>query len=76
MKLIIEINELDSIELIKNNNSMEEKHNSLQKMTNDLNKMFSNVKKNLNHKSYQKNENIDIWIEEEGICNYLLKKNK
>ena len=55
---------------------MEEKHNSLEKMANDLNKMFSNVKKNLNYKSYQKNENIDIWIEEKGICNYLRKKNR
>jgi len=73
MKLIIEIDNLDSMRLIKNNNSIEEKNESIKKMVNDLNQVFSNVKKNLNYKSYLKNDNIDIWIEEEGSCNYLIK---
>ena len=73
MKLIIEIDNLDSMRLIKNNNSIEEKNESIKKMVNDLNQVFLNVKKNLNYKSYLKNDNIDIWIEEEGSCNYLIK---
>ena len=73
MKLIIEIDNLDSMRLIKNNNSIEEKNEFIKKMVNDLNQVFSNVKKNLNYKSYLKNDNIDIWIEEEGSCNYLIK---
>lgn len=76
MKLIIEIDNLDSMRLIKNNNSIEEKNESIKKMVNDLNQVFLNVKKNFNYKSYLKNDNIDIWIEEEGSCNYLIKGGK
>jgi hypothetical protein len=74
MKIIIEIENLDSLQLIKNNNSIEEKNESTKKMVNDLNQIFSNIKKNLKYKSYLKNDNIDIWVEEEGICNYLSKE--
>ena len=74
MKLIIEIENLDSLQLIKNNNSIEEKNESTKKMVNDLNQIFSNIKKNLKYKSYLKNDNIDIWLEEKGICNYLSKE--
>tara|TARA_R100001463_G_scaffold95874_1_gene150411 strand:+ start:372 stop:605 length:234 start_codon:yes stop_codon:yes gene_type:complete len=73
MKLIIEIDSLDSMQLIKNNNSVEEKNESIKRMVNDLNQMFSNVKKTLNYNSYSKNDKIDIWVEEKGICSYLIK---
>jgi len=73
MKLIIEIDSLDSMQLIKNNNSIEEKNESIKKMVNDLNQMFSNVKKTLNYNSYSKNDKIDIWVEEKGIRSYLIK---
>jgi|10_taG_2_1085330.scaffolds.fasta_scaffold04555_8 phosphate uptake regulator len=73
MKLIIEINNLDSMQTIKNNNSIEEKKKSTEKMVKDLDKMFLNVKKTLNYKSYSNNDKIDIWIEEKGICGYLIK---
>ena len=76
MKIIIEIENLDSFQLIKNNNSIEEKNESTKKMVNDLNQIFSNIKKNLKYKSYLKNDNIDIWVEEEGICNYLSKESQ
>ena len=74
MKLIIEIDNLDSMQLIKNNNSIEEKNESIKKMVNDLNQMFSNVKKTLNYNSYSKNDKIDIWVEEKGIRSYLIKE--